>query len=163
MSIIERSFARFRKDPASVRRSTAAIMGTTVMVVVIGAVVVRIFDREEYPTFGGAVWFTLQTVTTVGYGDNTPEHFMGRTVAAVVMITAIGLITVVTAAITSVFVEAARSERSTSQRSEQNERMERLIASVDDIGTRLDRIETMSTTRMTPDDDVEPDLDEPHR
>ncbi|MDG1267976.1 MAG: potassium channel family protein, partial [Ilumatobacter sp.] len=71
-------------------------MGTTVMVVVIGAVVVRVFDQEEYPTFAEAVWFTLQTVTTVGYGDNTPDNFMGRAVAAVVMITAIGLITVVT-------------------------------------------------------------------
>ena len=108
------------------------------------------------------MWFTLQTVTTVGYGDNTPEHFMGRTVAAVVMITAIGLITVVTAAITSVFVEAARSERSTSQRNEQKELMERLIASVDNIATRLDRIETASPTLMTSDDDPASNPNETH-
>lgn len=155
MSIIERSFTRFRKDPASVRRSTVAIMSATVFVVIAGAVVVRIFDREEYPTFGEALWFTLQTVTTVGYGDNTPELMAGRVVAAVVMITAIGLITVVTAAITSVFVEATRSERSTSQRIEQNELMERLIVSVNDIGTRLDRLETMNTALTTPVDEAE--------
>jgi len=163
MSIIERSFTRFRQDPASVRRSTVAIMSTTVLVVIAGAVVVRIFDREEYPTFGGALWFTLQTVTTVGYGDNTPERIVGRAVAAVVMITAIGLITVVTAAITSVFIEAARSERSTSQQNEQKELMMRLIASVDDIGTRLDQLETMNTALTTPADEAESDLDEPNR
>ncbi len=162
MSIIERSFTRFRQDPASIRKSTGAIMGTTVMVVVIGAVVVRVFDQEEYPTFAEAVWFTLQTVTTVGYGDNTPDNFMGRAVAAVVMITAIGLITVVTAAITSVFVEAARSERSTSQRNEQKELMEHLIASVDNIATRLDRIETASPTLMTSDDDPASNPNETH-
>jgi len=150
MSIIERSFARFRKDPASVRRSTVAIMSATVLVVVAGAVVVWIFDREEYPTFGGALWFTLQTVTTVGYGDNTPERIVGRAVAAVVMITAIGLITVVTAAITSVFIEAARSERSTSQRDEETELLKRLIVSVDDIGARLDQLETMNSAPTTP-------------
>ena len=150
MSIIERSFARFRKDPASVRRSTVAIMSATVLVVVAGAVVVWIFDREEYPTFGGALWFTLQTVTTVGYGDNTPERIVGRAVAAVVMITAIGLITVVTAAITSVFIEAARSERSTSQRDEETELLKRLIVSVDDVGARLDQLETMNSAPTTP-------------
>jgi voltage-gated potassium channel len=142
MSIIERSFNRFRKDPASVRRSTVAIMSATVIVVVVGAVFVRIFDREEYPTFGGALWFTLQTVTTVGYGDTTPERIVGRAVAAVVMITAIGLITVVTAAITSVFIEAARSERATSRRNEDTEILKRLAVSLEEIGTRLDQLET---------------------
>ena len=150
MSIIERSFARFRKDPASVRRSTAAIMSATVIVVVAGAAVVRIFDRKEYPTFGAALWFTLQTVTTVGYGDSTPERVVGRVVAGIVMITAIGLITVVTAAITSVFVEAGRSERSTSKRDEETELLKRLIVSVDDIGTRLDQLETMNSAPTTP-------------
>ena len=157
MSIIERSFARFRKDPASVRRSTAAIMSATVIVVVAGAAVVSIFDREEYPTFGAALWFTLQTVTTVGYGDSTPERVVGRVVAGVVMITAIGLITVVTAAITSVFVEAGRSERSTSKRDEETELLKRLIVSVDDIGTRLDQLETMNSAPTTPVEEADSD------
>ena len=46
----------------------------------------RIFDRHEYPTCGRAVWFTLQTVTTVGYGDVTPTATIGRAVGAVVIL-----------------------------------------------------------------------------
>jgi voltage-gated potassium channel len=50
----------------------------------------------------------VQTVTTVGYGDVTPANPVGRIIAAVVMLTGIGFLTVVTAAITAVFVESAR-------------------------------------------------------
>ena len=87
-----RSIERFRADPASVRNATIAIIMVTLGVVLAGAVVVRVFDHAEYPTFGKAVWFTLQTVTTVGYGDAPPELIVGRIVAGVVMVTAIGLI-----------------------------------------------------------------------
>ena len=141
MSIIERSFARFRKDPASVRRSTVAIMSATVLVVVAGAVVVWIFDREEYPTFGGALWFTLQTVTTVGYGDVTPASAVGRMFATIVMLFSIGLITVITAIITSVFIESARAERRQSEGDETVETLARIEASLATAQARLDRIE----------------------
>lgn len=66
IGIIRRSTQRFRDNPASIRNATIAIVTLTVVVVAIGAAVVRVFDRKEYPTFGKALWFTLQTVTTVG-------------------------------------------------------------------------------------------------
>ena len=84
MGRIRRSIQRFRADPASIKNATIAIIMVTAVVVFLGAGVVRLFDRREYPTFGKALWFTLQTVTTVGYGDATPERAIGRVVAAVV-------------------------------------------------------------------------------
>ena len=87
---------RFLNDPSSLRYATAAIVSVTGVLVVIGAVVIRIFDPKQYPTMGGALWFTVQTVTTVGYGDNAPVSWIGRSVATVVMLVSIGLTTVVT-------------------------------------------------------------------
>ncbi len=140
MSLIRGSVARFRADPASIRRATVAISSLTVATVVLGAVVIRIFDRTEYPTFGEALWFTLQTITTVGYGDATPERPIGRFVAGIVMVTAIGLITVVSAAITSVFIEAVQTDRS--GRTEQTEAFVRIEGSLGAIVERLDRLES---------------------
>ena len=37
------------------------------------------------------LWWAVQTVTTVGYGDVTPRLTQGRIIAAVLMLTAIGL------------------------------------------------------------------------
>ena len=96
-----RAFVRFQNNPSSVRYAAAAIISTTAVFVIVGAVVMRLFDGEQYETFGEAIWFTLQTVTTVGYGDNTPTSVVGRTVASIVMLVSIGLISVITAAITS--------------------------------------------------------------
>ncbi len=133
---------RFRSNPASLRNATAAIISVTVGVVVLGAVLIWLLDRDEYPTFGEALWFTLQTVTTVGYGDATPERALGRIVAGVVMVTAIGLITIVTALITSVFIEAARAKLDRSKNDDEVDARARLEASLAEISGRLDRLES---------------------
>jgi voltage-gated potassium channel len=99
---------RFLEDPASIRTAAWLMIGATVTAVVAGGVLMRVLDHKEYPNVGRALWFTLQTVTTVGYGDVTPTRVVGRLVGAAVMLIGIGFITIVTAAVTSVFVEAAR-------------------------------------------------------
>ena len=60
------------------------------------------------------LWWAVQTVTTVGYGDHTPVTVSGRLVAAFVMLVGIGFLTVVTAAITSTFVSRAEGEQAPS-------------------------------------------------
>ncbi len=120
-------------------------MSVTISVVVAGALLMWVFDRANYPSYGEAVWFTLQTVTTVGYGDTTPTSPIGRTVAGVVMLAGIGLITVVTAAITSLFIEAARVRMETSQAealANEPHPLERMEASLAEIAARLERLES---------------------
>jgi voltage-gated potassium channel len=64
-----------------VRNAAALIALSTVLVVVGSGVLMRLIDRSEYPTIGRGLWWAMQTVTTVGYGDVTPEHTSGRIVA----------------------------------------------------------------------------------
>jgi voltage-gated potassium channel len=54
------------------------------------------------------LWWAIQTVTTVGYGDVVPTSAAGRLVATLVMLFGIGFLTVITASITSAFMEQAR-------------------------------------------------------
>ncbi len=68
----------------------------------------RTVDRQEYPTIGKGLWFALQTVTTVGYGDVTPKHADGRFIAAVMMLTGIAFLAVITAAVTASLIESSR-------------------------------------------------------
>lgn len=136
-----RPWKNFRAHPSSVRWAAAAIISATVALVLVGAVVMRVFDSDEYPTFGEALWFTLQTITTVGYGDVTPSTAVGRVFATVVMLTSIGLITVVTAIITSIFVEAARAQQRESEESSTDETLARIEASLAATQARLARIE----------------------
>lgn len=52
-------------------------------------------------TFGEAVWWSLVTVTTVGYGDFYPVTMQGRVIATLLMLSGIALLGVVTAGLAS--------------------------------------------------------------
>jgi voltage-gated potassium channel len=73
-----------------------------------GAVIVYLFERHapksSIHTLGESLWWSLVTVTTVGYGDYTPVTVPGRVTAVFVM--GVGLLTlaVVTAQVASSFV-----------------------------------------------------------
>ncbi len=136
--------ARYRKfvnEPASIRNAAWLIAAVTLTSVLLGAIVMWAFDRSEYETYGDALWFTLQTVTTVGYGDVTPTSHVGRIVAAIVMLTAIAFTTVVTAAITSSFVGAAQAKRASEQQAQDESDLQRLEDALAAINQRLDGIE----------------------
>jgi voltage-gated potassium channel len=136
-----RAFQRFLENPASLRYATVAIISVTVAMVVIGALVIRIFDPDEFPNIGESLWFTLQTVTTVGYGDITPADPVGRVVASLIMLTGIGFLTVVTASITSLFVQAAGRRVADEGSDAASDALARIEASLASISERLDRLE----------------------
>jgi voltage-gated potassium channel len=70
-----------------------------------------VIDRENFPSIGSGLWWAVQTVTTVGYGDVVPATAAGRIVAAVVMLLGIGFVTVITASITGAFVARSRRDQ----------------------------------------------------
>ncbi len=107
--VIERRMTRFLHEPVSVRNAASVIVGVTLLIVVAGGVVIRILDHDEYSSIWLGMWWSLQTVTTVGYGDVTPESVPGRFVGALVMLQGIAFLAIVTAAITSTFVARAQA------------------------------------------------------
>lgn len=132
----------FLADPASPRKATQVMIALTVVTVLAGAVVIWLFDPEEdFPDFATSLWFTLQTVTTVGYGDVTPDTTFGRAVAGVVMVVSIAFMTIVTALVTSTFVDAAQSRRRKAESEAKSDADDRLHARFDEILERMTAIE----------------------
>jgi voltage-gated potassium channel len=103
----------------------------------------RLIDDEDYGSVGEGMWWALQTVTTVGYGDSTPTNVEGRIVAAFVMLEGIAFLSVVTAAITSTFVARATREREAAQAKEQSSDAERIEARLDLLEHKLDSLAAM--------------------
>jgi voltage-gated potassium channel len=133
--------AKFLREPVTVRSAASMIVLVTALIVVVSGVLMRVLDHKEYPNVFRGIWWALQTVTTVGYGDVTPQHSIGRVVAAVVMLQGIALIAIVTAAVTSTFIERAERARDASEAAADEEQADRLEARFDDLAARLDRIE----------------------
>ena len=123
-------------DRATTPRGAAIVIATASLVVTFAAgVLMTVVDREHYPSIGSGLWWAIQTTTTVGYGDNVPTTLAGRSIAAVVMLFGIGIITVITAAITSTFVARSRLEQMSSEPKDATEdHLHRL-------DSRLERIE----------------------
>ena len=123
---MERPAAAFIKSEITVRRAALAIAICTVVITVAGGVGIWLLDHKEYPTVGEGLWWSVQTITTVGYGDNVPSRTEGRIIASIIMIAGIGLLSVVTATVTAAFVEGARSRLGRGRDQEIIERLDRI-------------------------------------
>jgi voltage-gated potassium channel len=128
------------RDSLTARRAAGIIAAFTVLITVAGGILERFIDHREFPTIGRGLWFALQTVTTVGYGDVTPRQANGRFIGAVVMLTGIGFLAVITASATASMIEssrrrfAARSELDVTRRLEEvSERLARIEAALDQL------------------------------
>ena len=78
------------------------------------------------------VWWAMTTVTTVGYGDLSPETDAGRVIAIVVMLTGIGFVAILT---------AAAAERFIANRREPADERRELGEQLDEILRRLDAMD----------------------
>ena len=118
-SLFERRMSKFLREPPSVRLAANVIVTATALVVAVGGVLIRLLDHKEYSSIWVGMWWILETITTVGYGDYTPKAFMGRLVSAAVMLWGVAFLAIITAAITSVFVARAQRERALGQAEEE--------------------------------------------
>jgi voltage-gated potassium channel len=117
-------------DDLTARRAGLIIGGVTLAVAIAAGLLMSTVDEQDFPTAGTGLWWAVQTITTVGYGDTVPHTTNGRLVAALVMVTGLGFMTVMTASISALFVESARRRRS-----------RRDDATLEHIADRLDAIE----------------------
>ena len=138
---LHRASNRFISDPSSARNAVYLIVAADVLVVFLGGFVIWTLDRQEYDQLTTAFWFILQTVTTVGYGDVTPVEPIGRLIGGVVMLLGIATLSILTASITSSFIEARQRAHRIDEEAEQDARWAALDARLDAIAARLDLVE----------------------
>jgi voltage-gated potassium channel len=90
------------------RRVAVYTTGATALIGLTASLAVLDAERDapgaSITTFQDAAWWTLTTITTVGYGDQYPVTGEGRLVAATLMIGGIALLGVVTGLVASWFV-----------------------------------------------------------
>ncbi len=104
-----------------------AIRGRVVVYAVAGAVMLvyvaslavlqaeRVDPHANITSFGQALWWSITTITTVGYGDEYPVTTTGRVIAGLLMIGGIGLLGTITATIASWIVQRVAEEDTASQ------------------------------------------------
>ena len=108
------------------------IVAWSIGVVVFG-VVERLVDPGTFSNVWLGMWWAIQTVTTVGYGDVVPGSTVGKVIAALLMLGGLSLFAVVTGAITSAFVAQRQKDMLGAQ--------DPITRRLDEMTTRLDALQ----------------------
>ena len=93
------------------------IVGVTFPLILYTAAL-SIFEAERYAdgsniqSFGDAVWWSIASVTTVGYGDKFPVTADGRVIATFLMVIGIGLFSALTALLAAWVMGDRKNEKS---------------------------------------------------
>jgi voltage-gated potassium channel len=128
-------------------RVAVYVGGAVVLVGFVASLAVLDAERDapdaSITTFGDALWWTITTVSTVGYGDRYPVTLEGRLVAGGLMIAGIALLGVVTASLASWFVEnLRRHERQLESEVDRTEvQLAQVLAELRRVTSRLDELE----------------------
>ena len=122
-----------------------------IVIVIFGAAslafVVEDGSGGSIDSFGDALWWAVSTITTVGYGDTFPVTAAGRGIAAFLMVTGIALFGMLTANITTFFVERAPTRAAVEPNSGTSD--DRVSARLDELLSRMDVLERSLAARSS--------------
>jgi voltage-gated potassium channel Kch len=98
----------------SLRAYLLYVFGLLAIIALFGASGFYYFEHDAYGrldpardlTFADCLWWTVVTLTTIGYGDFVPYTAAGRLLAVLMMLVGIGILGVSTAAIAAYFVKS---------------------------------------------------------
>jgi len=89
------------------------IILTLFIIICAGSIAVLVLEGSSHGDINtpiGAVWYVISTVTTVGYGDVTPDTVGGKIVGIILMIVGVGFFSLLTAYLASRFMEEVEEE-----------------------------------------------------
>jgi voltage-gated potassium channel len=144
-SLIERRVQRI----AHARSVTIGLATTFVVLAFVGAVVMRLADPDNFPNLGLAVWWALQTITTVGYGDVVPTTVLGRVIGGMEMVLGVSFIAFLTAGVTSTVIQRREEETAEAERARREGDNQTILdaltqtrQTIESLDERLARIES---------------------
>lgn len=134
---LERSIGRAVRR----RRIFPYLAGMTLGLGLLAGLLVMLVDRQDFPTYGTAVWWAIVTLATVGYGDVVPTTAWGKVVGSGVIILGVTFLAFLTATVTSYFVSSEQEQAKQREAEERDAADRELRALLERVEGRLEAIE----------------------
>lgn len=139
-------FARkFSQDVLRYQKKTRLVYALALFLMVLTICSLVFFYAEhgvnpEVSTFEDSIWYVLQTITTVGYGDIIPITAVGKVTGIISMLSALVLTSIVTSVATFSLIEKFR--KGAEEVSQKNrEKVEDVYNKLEEITHRLENME----------------------
>ena len=139
-----RLLGRVQRTDVTPRQAAGVIAAFWAVGVVIFGIVMRLVDPDTFDNVWLGMWWGVQTITTVGYGDVVPENTAGKVLATLLMFGGLSLVAVVTGAITSAFVAQAQQRTRGERDDPVGERLDQMSVQLDAINAELARLRRTS-------------------
>jgi len=114
----------------------ASIVLTALSLIIFSSVGILICERQDpqanIVTGGDAIWWSVTTITTVGYGDKYPVTAEGRIIAMMLMVSGMGLFGGLSGLVASVFV-GSKEKKITEEENRILARLEKLEGKIDSL------------------------------
>jgi voltage-gated potassium channel len=119
-----------RYESLNMWRAVRLVAAVALTIMLVAALLERLVEPEEFTSYPIALWWSVVTVATVGYGDFVPHTGIGRMVAAGTIVFSMALIPTVTSLIVAALVTKVQRQVESAQ-----------DAQLDEIVSRLEAIE----------------------
>lgn len=112
-------------------RKTKLLHGAVIFLFILAAGTVSFFllehgSNDDVDSYDDALWYVIVTITTVGYGDISPESVGGRMADAIIMIAGVFFMSLLTASLASIMVEKESKEEAEKNLKEMKSEMEKM-------------------------------------
>jgi len=112
-------YSKSLKTIKYILKETKAELSTTIFVtfvlMILSSTLMYYIEHDDQPeqfaSIGDAFWWSIATLTTVGYGDVYPVTGLGKLLSGVIALIGIGFVALPTGIISSAFIEKIQSDK----------------------------------------------------
>ncbi len=130
--------SKTKLDYATVVLFSVLIIGTYLFFIAEHAV------NPEVPNYESAMWYSIVSMTTVGYGDIVPVTAIGRIIGVILILTGMGYVSLVTATLAYSFLDFFKKEARKASEKVENRvvdyevKLDELIIQVNKLEKKID-------------------------
>ncbi len=153
--VLKTTAKEIRKYPSKTKLDYATFI--LLLIIIFGSYLFMIVERgvnPEVPNYESAIWYTLVSMTTTGYGDIVPITVIGRIIGVFLILSGMAYLSLVTATLAYSFIDVFREEiakfrEKTTEESETSkeksetieEKIDRLQNQLDEMNSKMDELQ----------------------